>query len=202
MILPTDSFTRLRQGIIADIATRHRLPAISAAADFAKDGGLMNYGVTANLVDDYRQAATYVDRILKGAKPSDLPVQAPTKYSFVINLKTAKALGLAVRFPLLRLADEVIDRVQPTQRELRRHRRARRHPASASASRSRSSGLVRKPSMPAARQASRSSASALAVSAMIGVRARAAARLRPRGCGASASIPSTPGMCTSISTRS
>jgi putative ABC transport system substrate-binding protein len=109
LILPTDSFTRLRQGIIADIATRHRLPAISAAADFAKDGGLMNYGVTANLVDDYRQAATYVDRILKGAKPSDLPVQAPTKYSFVINLKTAKALGLTMPLPLLGLADEVIE---------------------------------------------------------------------------------------------
>ena len=63
----------------------------------------------ANLVDDFRQAATYVDRILKGAKPSDLPVQAPTKYSFVINLKTAKALGLTMPLPLLGLADEVIE---------------------------------------------------------------------------------------------
>ena len=109
LILPTDSFIRLRQGVIADIATRHRLPTISAAADFAKDGGLMNYGVTANLVDDYRQAASYVDRILKGAKPNDLPVQAPTKYSLVINLKTAKALGLTMPLPLLGLADEVIE---------------------------------------------------------------------------------------------
>ena len=109
LILPTDSFTRLRQRLIADIASRHRLPAISAAVGFARDGGLMNYGVAANLADDYRQAASYVDRILKGAKPADLPVQAPTKYSLVINLKTAKALGLTIPLPLLGLADEVIE---------------------------------------------------------------------------------------------
>ena len=109
LILPTDSFTRLRQRLIADLASRHRLPAIAAAADFAKDGGLMNYGVTTNLVDDYRQAAGYVDRILRGAKPSDLPVQAATRYSLAINLKTAKTLGLSVPLSLLGRADEVIE---------------------------------------------------------------------------------------------
>jgi putative tryptophan/tyrosine transport system substrate-binding protein len=109
LILTTDSFTRLRQKLIADLASRHRLPAISGAADFAKDGGLMNYGVTAFLVDDFRQAASYVDRILRGTKPSDLPVQAPTKYSLVINLKTSKAIGLSMPLPLLGLADEVIE---------------------------------------------------------------------------------------------
>src|SRR6185295_568070 len=101
LMLPTDSFTRLRQRLIADLASRHRLPAIAAAADFAKDGGLMNYGVTTNLVDDYRQAAGYVDRILRGAKPSDLPAQAATRYSLAINLKTAKTLGLSVPLSLL-----------------------------------------------------------------------------------------------------
>jgi putative tryptophan/tyrosine transport system substrate-binding protein len=109
LILTTDSFTRLRQTFIADTASRHRLPAISGAADFAKDGGLMNYGATAYLVDDFRRAASYVDRILRGTKPSDLPVQAPTKYSLVINLKTSKALELTMPLPLLGLADEVIE---------------------------------------------------------------------------------------------
>ena len=109
MILTTDSFTRLRQSFIAEIASRRRLPTISGAADFARDGGLMNYGVTAYLVDDFRQAASYVDRILRGAKPTDLPVQSPTKYSLVVNFKTFKALGLTVPLPLLGLADEVIE---------------------------------------------------------------------------------------------
>ena len=69
----------------------------------------MYYGAVINLVDQYRQAATYVDRILKGAKPGDLPVQAPDRYRLVLNLKTAKALGLTVPLPLLGLADEVIE---------------------------------------------------------------------------------------------
>jgi putative ABC transport system substrate-binding protein len=109
LILPTDATSASRQALIIELVSRHRLPAVSAAIDFAKEGGLMYYGVSSNLVDTYRQAATYVDRILKGAKPGDLPVQTPTKFDLVINLKTAKALGLTVPLPLLGLADEVIE---------------------------------------------------------------------------------------------
>ena len=109
LILTTDSFTRLRQKLIVELAARHRLPAISWDPDFPKDGGLMSYSAVINLVGQFRQAAGYVDRILKGAKPGDLPVQQPDKYTFVLNLKTAKALGLTVPLPLLGLADEVIE---------------------------------------------------------------------------------------------
>jgi putative tryptophan/tyrosine transport system substrate-binding protein len=109
LILPTDSFTRLRQKLIAELAGRLRLPSISPVIDFPKDGGLMSYGANIGLPDQYRQAAGYVDRILKGAKPNDLPVQQAEKYTLVINLKTAKALGLTVPIPLLGLADEVIE---------------------------------------------------------------------------------------------
>jgi ABC transporter substrate binding protein len=83
--------TRYRDRIVA-LAARHRLPAIYASRYFATAGGLISYGP--DLVDQYRRAAGYVDRILKGEKPTDLPVQAPTKYELAINLKTAKALGL------------------------------------------------------------------------------------------------------------
>jgi putative ABC transport system substrate-binding protein len=107
--LPTDTFTRLRDQLIVEAMNRYRLPAISAYDDFPKDGGLMYYGVNINLVDQYRQAARYVDRILKGAKPGDLPIQQSDKYTFVINLKTAKALGLTIPLPLLGRADEVIE---------------------------------------------------------------------------------------------
>ncbi len=109
LILPTDTFTRLRSKLIAELTQRHRLPSIAAYDGFAKDGGLMYYGVAINLLDQYRQAASYVDRILKGAKPADLPVQRADKYTLVLNLKTAKALGLTVPLPLLGLADEVIE---------------------------------------------------------------------------------------------
>ena len=109
LILSTDSFTRLRSKLVAELAERHRLPSISAFNDFVKDGGLMYYGVLINVPDHFRQAASYVDRILKGEKPGDLPVQAPTKYELVINLKTAKRLGLTVPLPLTGLADEVIE---------------------------------------------------------------------------------------------
>jgi ABC-type uncharacterized transport system substrate-binding protein len=93
--------------LITSLAAKHRLPAIYNARFFAAAGGLMSYG--ADFLDQSRRAASYVDRILKGEKPVDLPVQAPTKYELVINLKAAKALGLTVPPPLLARADEVIE---------------------------------------------------------------------------------------------
>jgi putative ABC transport system substrate-binding protein len=109
LILPTDAFTRLHQAVIADLAVRIHLPSIAAQADFPKNGGLMFYGVRINTADRFRQAATYVDRILRGAKPGDLPVQREEMYTLSINLKTAKALGLTVPPNLLAAADEVIE---------------------------------------------------------------------------------------------
>ena len=94
-------------GKIAAVTARHRLPAISPFRTFPAGGGLMSYGV--DLDDLYRRAAGYIDRILKGEKPADLPVQTPTKYELVINLRTAKALGLTVPPTLLARADEVIE---------------------------------------------------------------------------------------------
>jgi hypothetical protein len=97
LILTTDTFTNLRSNLIADLAARHRLPTISAYERFPKDGGLMYYGATINVPDQFRQAATYVDRIFKGVKPGELPIQRADKYSLIINLKTAKALGNPAR---------------------------------------------------------------------------------------------------------
>jgi putative tryptophan/tyrosine transport system substrate-binding protein len=93
--------------LIFEQAARHRLPAVYGFRYFAADGGLMSYGV--DVRDLFRRSAAYVDRILKGEKPADLPVQAPTKYELVINLKTAKALGLDVPWFLQQRADEVIE---------------------------------------------------------------------------------------------
>ena len=106
MVLPDISATNHRDLIIA-LAARHRLPAVYPFRYFAANGGLMSYGI--NVADVYRRAASYVDRILKGEKPSALPVQAPTKYELIINLKTAKTLGLDVPDKLLATADEVIE---------------------------------------------------------------------------------------------
>ena len=95
-----------RQLIVA-LAARHRLPAVYPASFFIPVGGLISYGP--DLIDQFRLAAGYVDRILKGEKPADLPVQAPTKYELLINLKTAKALGVDIPATLLARADEVIE---------------------------------------------------------------------------------------------
>jgi putative ABC transport system substrate-binding protein len=92
---------------IAGMAADKRLPAIYAAREGAEEGGLMSYG--ANLPDLARQTAVYVDKILKGGKPADLPVQQPTKFELVINLKTARALGLTISRDFLLVADEVIE---------------------------------------------------------------------------------------------
>jgi putative tryptophan/tyrosine transport system substrate-binding protein len=95
-----------RDPIIESVA-RHRLPAVYPLRLFATAGGLTSYGP--DIADDFRRAASYVDRILKGEKPANLPVQAPTKYELVINLKTATALGITVQDTLLARADEVIE---------------------------------------------------------------------------------------------
>jgi len=91
---------------LAELALASRLPTMAGVVGYAKAGGLMNYG--ANILESWRRAATYVDKILKGAKPADLPVEQPTKFELVLNLKTAKALGITIPPHLLVLADEVI----------------------------------------------------------------------------------------------
>jgi len=102
-----DSFLITHRAEAISLAARYRLPAVYAFRFFTELGGLLSYGN--DIFDNYRRAATYVDHILKGAKPSELPVQAPVKFELVINLKTAKALGLTVPAFLQQQADEVID---------------------------------------------------------------------------------------------
>jgi putative tryptophan/tyrosine transport system substrate-binding protein len=107
LIVIPDNFTVANRGIIISLAARYRLPAVYAFRYYAVDGGLLSYGH--ELTDVFRRSASYVNRILRGAKPADLPVQQPTKYELVINLKTAKALGIEVPAQLLALADDVIE---------------------------------------------------------------------------------------------
>ena len=106
VVLP-HRYTVANRGSIIILAARHRLPAIYPFRVFAAEGGLISYGY--DQIVSWRGAATYVDRILRGEKPGELPVQAPTKFELVVNLKTAKALGLTVSDSLLARADEVIE---------------------------------------------------------------------------------------------
>lgn len=107
LIVTGSPLTALHRDLIIALAAKHKLPAVYATQFFVNDGGLISYGP--DLIDQHRKAAGYVDRILKGEKPADLPVQTPTKYGLVVNLKTARALGLTIPASVLARADEVIE---------------------------------------------------------------------------------------------
>src|SRR6266478_6253966 len=107
LVFPPDTTTVLHRDLVIALAAKHHIPAVYAFRFFVTAGGLLSYSI--DFVFAYRQAASYVDRILRGSKPADLPVQAPTKFQTVVNLKTAKALGLTVPSGLLVAADEVIE---------------------------------------------------------------------------------------------
>jgi len=107
LVVTPDVFTNVHRAPIISAAARNNVPAVYGLSEFARDGGLLSYGT--DRVDMWRRAATYVDRILRGAKPAELPVQFPTKFEMAVNLKTAKALGLAVPPSILLRADEVIE---------------------------------------------------------------------------------------------
>ena len=107
LIMAAGASSGVYRNLVIELAARHKLPAVYSNRDFVAAGGLMSYGL--NFVDQYRRAAVYVDRIFKGERATDLPVQAPTKYELVLNLKTAKTLGLTIPASLLATADQVIE---------------------------------------------------------------------------------------------
>jgi putative ABC transport system substrate-binding protein len=107
LVVMPDVFTTVHRAPIISAAARSNIPVVYSLSVFARDGGLLSYGP--DLVDNFRRAASYVDRILRGEKPADLPVQFPTKFEMAVNLKTAKALGLAVPPSIMLRADEVIE---------------------------------------------------------------------------------------------
>ena len=107
LIFPSDALAVLHRQQVVELAAKYRLPALYAHREFVEAGGLMTYGPS--FVERFRRAATFVDKIVKGAKATDLPVEQPTKFELAINLKTAKALGLTIPPSLLQRADQVIE---------------------------------------------------------------------------------------------